>query len=78
MEPTGKNLKKESRIESNKFCSVQLEKFSLEEYIPLSKFKQYLKWKKMFRMQEFTVKLQRVKLLCNGEKIRVLNATVKI
>lgn len=59
-------------------CGIKLERINLEEYIPLSKLKKCQKWKKAFKMKKYTLKLDRIKLIWDGQHITIANCSIKI
>lgn len=72
------NVNKKLRDGIHNLCEVRLRKIDWEENIPLIKLKKYLQRKRVLTLKKYTIKLDRIKLIWNGDKIRVKNVTIKI
>lgn len=59
-------------------CAVKLEKNDFEGYIPLSKIEKYQKWKQTFKLKQYTVKLNRIKLIWDDKRVKYINVSIKI
>lgn len=60
-----------------KICTVRIEQIDLMDYIPLATIKKIQAWKHKFKLKQYTVKLNRIKLIWNGERIKI-NESIKI
>lgn len=59
-------------------CKNSLEKINLEEYIPISKLKNYHTWKRALKIKTYKIKLNRVALIRDENIITFVNTSIRI